>query len=62
MMYQTPSWTWYYPYHYAPFAADFENVAQMDIRFELGEPFKPVEQLMAVFPADRSGLYLLKCV
>ncbi|KAJ3990658.1 hypothetical protein F5050DRAFT_1536584, partial [Lentinula boryana] len=47
----TPSWQWYYPYHFAPFAADFEDVDKMDIQFELGQPFKPYEQLMGVFPA-----------
>ncbi|KAJ3829085.1 exoribonuclease 2 [Lentinula raphanica] len=47
----TPSWQWYYPYHFAPFAHDFEEVDKMDIKFELGQPFKPYEQLMGVFPA-----------
>ncbi|KAG8702037.1 5'-3' exoribonuclease 2 [Ceratobasidium sp. 394] len=46
-----PSWTWFYPYHFAPFAADFEDVEHMDIKFNLGAPFKPYEQLMGVFPA-----------
>ncbi|GAB1520103.1 5'-3' exoribonuclease 2 [Rhizoctonia solani] len=46
-----PSWTWFYPYHFAPFAADFEDVEHMDIKFNLGQPFKPYEQLMGVFPA-----------
>lgn len=50
---QTPSWTWYYPYHFAPFAADFEDVKNMKIDFSLGQPFKPFEQLMGVFPAAR---------
>ncbi|RVX66007.1 5'-3' exoribonuclease 2 [Exophiala mesophila] len=46
-----PSWTWYYPYHYAPFAADFADLDKMTVKFDKGKPFRPYEQLMGVLPA-----------
>ncbi|KAK3117253.1 5'-3' exoribonuclease 2 [Teratosphaeriaceae sp. CCFEE 6253] len=46
-----PSWTWYYPYHYAPFAADFVEMEKQVVAFDKGKPFRPYEQLMGVMPA-----------
>lgn len=49
------SWKWYFPYHYAPFASDFCNIAGLSTQFETDtKPFRPLEQLMGVFPAASS--------
>lgn len=47
------SWSWYYPYHYAPMASDFTNIDEFDIQFEKSAPLRPFEQLMGVLPAAR---------
>ena len=51
----TPSWTWFYHYHYAPPASDLataplEAEATSILKMELGEPFLPLVQLTAVLP------------
>ena len=36
---------------YAPFMSDIKNFSDLSIQFELGTPFLPFEQLLAVVPA-----------
>ncbi|KAJ2874851.1 5'-3' exoribonuclease 2, partial [Coemansia asiatica] len=45
------SWSWYYPYHYAPLASDLMDLDMMDVSLELSAPLRPYEQLMGVLPA-----------
>ncbi|EFO19268.2 hypothetical protein LOAG_09226 [Loa loa] len=45
------SWSWFYPHHYAPYISDVSDFAEMEMNFDLSEPFKPFEQLLAVLPA-----------
>lgn len=46
------SWDWYFPYHYAPFASDFDNISEFKADWSKPtKPFFPLEQLMSVFPA-----------
>ncbi|XP_053162862.1 5'-3' exoribonuclease 1 isoform X2 [Hemicordylus capensis] len=54
------SWSWYYPYHYAPYLSDIRNISELKIHFDLGKPFMPFEQLLAVLPAASKDL-LPKC-
>ncbi|CAG0917946.1 unnamed protein product [Notodromas monacha] len=44
------SWSWFFPQHYSPFISDVTNFAGFDVSFDMGHPFLPFQQLMAVLP------------
>lgn len=53
------SWSWYYPYYYAPMASDliwYDRLARPEANFEVGRPFQPFQQLMAVLPSNSKTL------
>eukprot|EP01054_Gregarina_sp_Poly1_P000668 Gregarina_sp_Poly_1__667@NODE_115_length_13858_cov_166_056486_g102_i0_p1_GENE_NODE_115_length_13858_cov_166_056486_g102_i0NODE_115_length_13858_cov_166_056486_g102_i0_p1_ORF_typecomplete_len1479_score250_58XRN_N/PF03159_18/7_1e79XRN_M/PF17846_1/8_8e76SH3_12/PF18129_1/7_1e03SH3_12/PF18129_1/1_3e07LPD22/PF18834_1/5_3e02LPD22/PF18834_1/1_3_NODE_115_length_13858_cov_166_056486_g102_i055619997 len=56
-----PSWSWFYPFHYAPYVRDLicflkPRVGTYKPSFTLGKPFKPFQQLMAVLPPLSASL------
>lgn len=57
-----PSWSWFYPYHYAPMVSDLTDIEEIaaEVRFNndpvLDGPLLPFEQLMSNLPAASAHL------
>lgn len=58
-----PSWSWYYPYYYAPLLSDLsyylQYLAQTQYKpeiFEEGKPFEPFKQLLCILPKQSAEL------
>ena len=51
------SWTWYFPYLYAPLASDLRDIGSVPLVFKKGRPFTPLLQLLSVLP-PQSGAFL----
>ena len=61
-----PSWDWYYPYDHSPFISDMlEFIKRYDfdnVKFDLGKPLKPIEQLLCVLPPQSGYLLPRNCI
>lgn len=51
-----PSWSWYFPSHYAPYISDITDILDLKDNFELGRPFLPFQQLLGVLPPNSKDL------
>uniref|UniRef100_A0A7S2RDX7 5'-3' exoribonuclease 1 n=1 Tax=Mucochytrium quahogii TaxID=96639 RepID=A0A7S2RDX7_9STRA len=54
------SWTWFFPFHYAPLASDLVNLTSLNLQLSKGQPFTPFMQLLGCLPAD-SAKFLPEC-
>ncbi|EAS07144.2 XRN 5'-3' exonuclease amine-terminal protein (macronuclear) [Tetrahymena thermophila SB210] len=58
-----PSWSWYFPFYYAPMTSDIslflnykaEHLSQ-EIVFDLSEPYPPMKQLMCIIHPENANL------
>lgn len=53
------SWSWYYPHHYAPYMSDIKGFSNLDLKFDLGRPFLPFEQV-SIFDKILKTIIFLK--
>ncbi len=56
------SWSWFFPFHYVPLISDLKGLAKhlAQVKFTLGAPFQPFEQLLSCLP-PLSSWCLPKC-
>ena len=50
------SWSWYFPYHYAPLISDIKELKDIEIKFDLSEPYLPLMHLLAILPSANNQL------
>lgn len=58
-----PSWSWYFPFYYAPMTSDIslflkykaEHLAE-EIKFDLSQPYPPMKQLMCIIHPENANL------
>lgn len=51
------SWSWFYPHHYAPYVSDIRDFSSsLRLEYDLGKPFLPFQQLLAVLPSLSKNL------
>lgn len=58
-----PSWTWYFPFHYAPFLSDLVDLDGIHPEIEMADPVRPFQQARArgehaLMSFDRRGFLM----
>jgi 5'-3' exoribonuclease 2 len=47
---------WQYPYPYASFASDLDDIEYIKVKFDEGEPLKQLDYLLAVLNSENKYL------